>query len=195
MADKSKPDDGYPKQVKLSDGAEVTIRKMTPDDQESIVKFAARLPEDDLLFLRTDITDKSVVKEWAENVKRGHTVTLLAEVQGEIGGYASVHLSQARWTRRVGEIRLNVATRLRGHGLGKRLAAEIFEAAVALGLKKLTAQMTPDQAAARAAFERLGFRVEALLSDWVEDRTGHTRDLLVMTHDLDGFTDQVLANP
>jgi RimJ/RimL family protein N-acetyltransferase len=104
-----------------------------------------------------------------------------------------VHLSQARWTRRVGEIRLNVGTRLRGRGLGKRLASEIFEVAVGLGLRKLTAQMTPDQAAARAAFERLGFRVEALLADWVEDRSGHTRDLLVMTHDLDGFTDQVVA--
>ncbi len=193
MADKSKPHEGYPKQIRLSDGSEATLRQMIPNDQEGILKFAAKLPEDDLLFLRTDITDRSVVKEWAENVKRGHTITLIAEVQGEIGGYASVHLNQARWTRRVGEIRLNVATRLRGRGLGKRLASEIFEVAVALGLKKLNAQMTPDQAAARAAFERLGFRVEALLSDWVEDRTGHTRDLLVMTHDLDGFTDQVVA--
>ncbi len=193
MATTSKPDEGYPKQVKLFDGTEATIRKMTPEDVESILKFSARLPEDDLLFLRIDITDRSVVKEWADNIRRGHTVTLIAEVQGEIGGYASVHLSQARWTRRVGEIRLNVATRLRGRGLGKRLASEIFEVAVALGLKKLTAQMTPDQAAARAAFERLGFRVEALLADWVEDRSGRTRDLLVMTHDLEGFTDQVFA--
>lgn len=195
MADKGKPTEGLSKQIKLSDGTEATIRLMTPDDQEKILKFAARLPEDDLLFLRTDITDKSVVKEWADNIRHGHTSTLLAEIQGEIAGYASVHLNQARWTRRIGEIRLNVATRFRGHGLGRRLAAEIFETAVGLGLKKLTAQMTPDQAAARAAFERLGFRVEALLADWVEDRTGHTRDLLVMTHDLDGFTDQVLANP
>lgn len=194
MADTSKKIEEYPKQVRLSDGVEATIRKMTPQDQDAIVKFAARLPEDDLLFLRTDITDKSVVKEWAENIKRGHTVTLVAEIQGEIAGYASVHLDQARWTRRVGELRLNVATRLRGHGLGKRLAAEIFQVAVSLGLRKLTAQMTPDQAAARAAFERLGFRVEALLSDWVEDRSGRTRDLLVMTHDLDGFTDQVVAH-
>ena len=53
--------------------------------------------------------------------------------------------------------------------------------------------MTPDQVAARAAFERLGFRVEAILADWVEDRSGRVRDVLVMTHDLEGFTDQVVA--
>jgi RimJ/RimL family protein N-acetyltransferase len=54
--------------------------------------------------------------------------------------------------------------------------------------------MTPDQVAARAAFERLGFRVEAVLADWVEDRSGHLRDMLIMTYDLDGFTDQVVAH-
>lgn len=185
----------YPKQIKLADGTEATIRRMQPDDQDKILKFAARLPEDDLLFLRTDITDKSVVKEWADNVKRGHTATLLAEIDGELAGYASVHLNQARWTRRVGEIRLNAGSGFRGRGLGRRLASEIFELAMSLGLRKLTAQMTPDQTAARAAFERLGFRVEAVLTDWVEDRTGRTRDLLVMTHDLSGFTDQVIGNP
>ena len=51
--------------------------------------------------------------------------------------------------------------------------------------------MTPDQAGARSVFEHLGFTVEALLHDWVEDRQGRTRDLLVMTYDLDGLTDRV----
>lgn len=32
--------------------------------------------------------------------------------------------------------------------------------------------------------ERLGFHVEALLPDWVEDREGHTRDLLLMAYAL-----------
>ena len=194
MAAKNNSHEAYPKQFKLNDGTEVTIRRMEPGDQEKMLTFASRLPEEDLLFLRTDITDRQVIKQWAENVKNGQTVTLLADVDGEIAAYASVHLEQARWTRRVGEIRVNGAQRFRGRGLGRRLTAEIFELARSLGLKKLTAMMTPDQGAARAAFERLGFRVEAVLADWVEDRSGRVRDMLVMTHDLDGFTDQVVAH-
>jgi L-amino acid N-acyltransferase YncA len=194
MANKSNSHEAFPKQIKLSDGTEVTIRRMEPDDQDKILAFAARLPEEDLLFLRTDITDRQVVKQWADNLKQGHTVTLLAEVGGEVAAYASVHLEQARWTRRVGEIRVNGSQRFRGRGLGRRLTAEIFELAKSLGLKKLTAMMTPDQVAARAAFERLGFRVEAVLADYVEDRGGRVRDMLIMTHDLDGFTDQVVAH-
>jgi L-amino acid N-acyltransferase YncA len=195
MAATGNASDTYPKQIRLSDGTEVTIRTMTPDDQLKILDFASKLPQDDLLFLRIDITDKAVVKDWAENIRRGHTVTLLAEINGEIAGYGSVHLNPARWTRRVGEIRIQSGIRFRGRGIGRRLASEIYEVAKGLGLKKLTAQMTPDQSAARAAFERLGFRVEAVLTDWVEDRTGHVRDLLVMTLDLSGFSDQVEANP
>ena len=194
MADKDNSREPFPKQVKLSDGTEVTVRRMDSEDQEKILSFAAKLPEEDLLFLRTDITDRQSVKQWADNVKRGQTVTLLAEVAGEVVAYATVHLEQARWTRRVGEIRVNGSPRFRGRGLGKRLTAEIFELAKSLGLRKLSAMMTLDQVAARAAFERLGFRVEAVLADWVEDRSGRVRDMLIMTYDLEGFTDQVDAH-
>lgn len=195
MAERGNSLDPNPKQVKLADGTEVTIRPMDPKDQDEILKFSSEIPEEDLLFLRNDITDPAVVKEWAENLKSGRTVTLLAEIGGELVAYASIHMAQARWMRRVGEIRLNALPRWRGHGLGRCLAAQIFDLGSSLGIKKLAAMMTPDQVAARNAFERLGFRVEALLADWVEDRSGQAHDLLVMTHDLAGFTDQIIANP
>jgi ribosomal protein S18 acetylase RimI-like enzyme len=96
-----------------------------------------------------------------------------------------LHLEQARWTRRVGEIRVQVAPAFRGLGLGRYLSTEIFHLGQARGLKKMAAMMTPDQTGARAAFEKLGFQVEALLQDWVEDRSGRPRDLLVMSYDLE----------
>jgi RimJ/RimL family protein N-acetyltransferase len=49
--------------------------------------------------------------------------------------------------------------------------------------------MTPDQKGAIATFERLGFRAEALLHDFVLDRDGKTRDLLIMSYDIAGLTD------
>jgi RimJ/RimL family protein N-acetyltransferase len=52
------------------------------------------------------------------------------------------------------------------------------------------ANMTADQKGAQAAFKRLGFVPEALLADYVEDRDGHLRDLVIMSYDVDGFTDQ-----
>ncbi len=52
---------------------------MTPADSHRIVTFARSLPEDDLLFLRTDITKAFVVMLWGQNIKAGLTVTVLAE--------------------------------------------------------------------------------------------------------------------
>ena len=193
MSEQIKTNRPYPIQIKLRDGHSATIRLMGPEDLDKIIDFAKSLPSDDLLFLRTDITDRNVVKQWVDNIRHGHTITLLAEVDGDLAAYASVHLEQARWTRRVGEIRIIASSRFRGAGLGRRLAAEVFDLARSLGLKKITAQMTTDQSAARAAFEHLGFQVEAMLSDWVEDRRGRPRDLLIMTHDIDGFSDHVVA--
>ncbi len=193
MAEQIKTNRPYPIQLKLRDGRSAVIRVMEPRDLDKIIEFAKDLPADDLLFLRTDITDRNQVKSWVDNIKAGHTITLLAEIEDELAAYASVHLDQARWTRRVGEIRVMTSSRFRGAGLGRRLVAEVFDLARSLGLKKITAQMTTEQTAARAAFEHLGFQVEAMLSDWVEDRRGRSRDLLIMTYDVAGFSDRIVA--
>ena len=184
---------GYARALKLSDGRRVSLRLMEAADKQKVLSFAQSLPLDDLLFLRTDITEPALVDEWMRNLEKGATVTVLAEVDAELAGYASLHLDQARWTRRVGEIRLQVGVPYRGVGLGKQLAAQIFRLGQARGLKKMAAMMTPDQAGARAAFEKIGFSVEALLQDWVVDRKGRPRDLLIMSHDLEGLSDHVTA--
>jgi len=180
----------YPRQARLRDGGEVTLRLMTREDRTRIPAFARALPADDLLFLRMDITDQRAVDEWIANIDAGRTVTILAEHKGELAGWASLHYNEVLWTRHVGEIRVVVAPKYRRQLLGQTLAQEMFWVAKGLGLRKLTAQMTPDQAGARATFERLGFQAEALLSDFVEDREGKTRDLLIMAYDVDGFHDQ-----
>jgi RimJ/RimL family protein N-acetyltransferase len=180
----------YPRNVRLAEGATATLRLMTSADAETVLGFARSLPPDDLLFLRIDITQPAVVDEWVENIGEGRTVTVLAEVNGEIAGYASLHHSQVTWQRHVGEIRIQVGSRYRSQGLGRRMAAEIFAIARGMGLRKITAQMTPDQKGAIATFERLGFQPEALLQDFVIDRSGRTRDLMIMAHDVAGFTDR-----
>jgi L-amino acid N-acyltransferase YncA len=183
----------YPKRLNLTDGREFTIRLMQPNeaDKSAILRFAGNLNEHDLMYLRTDITDPAVVGQWIQNLEAGNTTTLIAEVNDEVGGYASVHREPARWTRCVGELRLNAEQRFRGLGLGRALAAEAFALGKGLGLRKLCGMLTSDQQGSRTALERLGFRVEAALQDWVQDRRGRLRDILVMTYELDGFTDQV----
>jgi L-amino acid N-acyltransferase YncA len=162
----------------------VSLRLMGAADKAALLQFAQRLPQEDLLFLHSDITDPAHADEWLKSIEKGATVTLLAEPEGLLVGYASLHVNPLRWTRKVGEIQINIAPEWQSRGLGEELCAEIVALAGILELRKITAQMVADHKSARALFERLGFRVEALLPDWIEDREGRCRDLLLMAYDL-----------
>jgi len=181
----------YPKSITLPDGEKAEIRLMTAKDRDAILAFAQALPQEDLLFLRLDLTQPEVVDEWVKNIKTGHSTTLVAFADDKLIGYASVHRNPAPWTRRVGELRVNVSREYRARGLGKNMISEIFDVASSLGLRKLMANMTSDQHGAQAAFRRLGFVPEAILTDHVEDRNGISRDMVIMTYDIDGHSDQV----
>ncbi|HSE04278.1 MAG TPA: GNAT family N-acetyltransferase [Methylomirabilota bacterium] len=179
----------YPRPVQLKDGTPVTLRLMTPADAAAIAAFARSLPEDDLLFLRMDITDPDAVAHWMRNLEAGLTTTVIAEAAGAVAGYAALVQNRVSWQRHLGEIRTQVALPYRSRGLGRALAGEIFSLARGRGLRKIVAQMTPDQKGAMSTFERLGFRPEALLQDFVVDHSGRTRDLVVMAYDVTGLTD------
>ena len=181
----------YPRELSLRGGQKVELRLMGPDDRERMLTFARGLPADDLLFLRSNITEPEAVDGWITNIREGRSLTVIAVANDAIAGYATVHLNPAEWMRHLGEIRLLTGAAHRGGGLGRALASEIFSVASTVGLRKLSAQMTLDQPGARATFERLGFKPEALLTDWVISKEGRTRDLLIMAHDVDGLTDTV----
>ena len=173
-----------PRPVALGDGAQATLRLMTPADTDRLVAFARRLPADDLLFLSLDLTSRDAVGEWARGLEEGRTLVVLAEAEGEMVGYAALAHDQVSWQRHLGEIWIQVSDRHRGRGLGRHLASEISGLARALGLRKFVARMTPDQKGAIATFERLGFAREAVLQDFVVDSAGRTRDLLVLARDV-----------
>lgn len=179
----------YPKTIQLEDGTGIEIRVMTRDDRDPVLTFAKSLPEEDLLFLRVDLTQPDVVDTWLDNIEAGLSTSLVAYDGESLVGYATVHRNPAPWTRRVGEIRVNVSRDFRTRGVGRTLTSEIFDVAKAIGVKKLMANMTPDQHGAQAAFRRLGFVPEALLADYVEDRNGTSRDLVIMSHDIEGHSD------
>src|SRR5256885_1124931 len=149
---------------------QITVRLMKPEDSKALLAFAQSLPEDDLLFLSVDITRPEVVEQWAQNVKRGRVKTVLAEADGQLIGHGTLSLNDLMWMRHLGEIQLMISPDRRGGGLGSLLANEVFAIAQELGLQKIVARMASEQRGALQVFERLGFKAEALLADYVMDR-------------------------
>ena len=180
----------YPKNIELVDGTPIQLRIMSAEDRDAMLAFARSLPSEDLLFLRVDITQEDTVDSWVANIENGSTVALVAYDDQGFVGYAAVHCNTLSWTRHVGEVRVNISPTYRSRGLGRLLTGNAVELAKDRQLRKLTAHMTADQPGAQAAFRRLGFVPEALLADYVQDRNGRTRDMVIMSFDLEGHTDQ-----
>ncbi len=166
---------------------DLTVRPMSAEDRAAVLAFADGLPDHDLLFLRRDIRDTEVIDEWTSEIESGQMVTLLAFADDELLGYASIDRSHLQWSSHVAEIRCVVSEVARGKGLGRLLVEQAFQAAVASGIEKLVARMTPDQKGAVAAFEGLGFVPEGLMRNHVRDLSGEKHDLLVMGLDVVAF--------
>ncbi|MEM1434620.1 MAG: GNAT family N-acetyltransferase [Pseudomonadota bacterium] len=182
--------DTFPKAITLPDGTGVELRAMSREHLDAMLAFAQSLSPEDLMFLRVDITQPDVVDSWISEIEAGLKTALVAFDNNGLIGYASVTRNPVSWTRHVGEIRVNVSAAYRSRGLGRALTAAIFDVAADMHLRKLTAHMTSDQHGAQSAFRRLGFVPEALLADYVQDRNGMTRDMVIMSFDIDGHTDQ-----
>jgi len=182
----------YPTAARIG-GSELTLRYMTRDDKEGILRFARALPDHDLMFLRRDITEDSAIEDWIRDMDEGNLQTVLAMSGPDVVGYATIHQSELRWSRHVAELRVLVAESMRGQGLGRVLTQEAFAIALGMGIEKMIAQMTLDQKGAIATFEGIGFRPEALLRDHVKDRMGNKHDLLMLSHEVARFEAQLVA--
>jgi L-amino acid N-acyltransferase YncA len=165
------------------------VRWMKAGDAGRLLAFARSLDEDDLLFMRMDLTREDAAEEFVRQVEEGSRFALLAERDGKMVAYGSLNRRPANWQRHLGEIRTVVAKSERGSGLGRFLAEQMFTTARDMGLTKIVAQMAREQDGARRMFQRLGFTAEALLADWIQDRDGKQHDLVLMSHDVTSLTE------
>lgn len=162
-------------------GRSVVLRRLAADDRDAIVAFARALPEDDLLFLDRDMTQPPEVDAWIRQSLEERCVAVVAEEEAAIVGYATFDRGVVRWRRHVAELRVAVTQNARGLGIGRLLLELAFELVLDIGVTKVIARMTPDQAGALRLFKRLGFEEEAVLRDHALGEDGRTHDLLVLS--------------
>ena len=54
------PIPGYPTVYLTTDGAQMTIRPMVPEDQEALLDFFRSIPPEDRFALKDDVTDPKI---------------------------------------------------------------------------------------------------------------------------------------
>ena len=170
----------YPRNIRLSDGTEVILRPLIPQDRAEIGDFFERVPEDDRAFLKEDLINRYEVEVWLDEIDIDRETVIVAVAGNRIVGSAVLQRQRHGWSRHVGEIRIVADPAFRRRGLGHALADAIVDLAHNAGLEKLLAEMISDRAEPIRVFKRLGFRTEATFNDQVKDRHGNAHDLVVM---------------
>jgi len=175
---------GYPKRVVLQTGTAVTIRPMVKEDEGKLFAFFSRVPGEDRLFLREDVSRRDVIDAWARELDYERVLPLVTEVGDNIVGDATLHRRKSGWTSHVGKVRVVVDKDYRGKGLGTRLIEELIDVARKAGLELLVAEVMENQRTALAAFKHLGFEKEAVFYNHVKDLAGKEHNLVVMIKNL-----------
>lgn len=175
---------GFPKQVTLRTGTSVTIRPMVREDAGKLHVFFCRVPREDRLFLRDDVSLREVIDSWVEELDYEKVLPLVAEVGDMIVADATLHRRKFGWTSHVGKVRLVVDTDYRGKGLGTLMIAELIDVAKKAGLEILVAEIMENQTVALSVLKRLGFEKEAVFYNYVKDQTGEEHGLVVMMKNL-----------
>ena len=168
------------KQAYLRDGTEVLIRDLKENDIEKSFAFFQELSDNDRLYLRVDVTDKKLVEKRIKDLRYKRISRLVALSSDKIVADGALELEDHGWEDHIGELRLIVANDFRRNGLGMLMANELYTLAASQKVEEIVVKIMKPQKEAQCIFKRLGFHLDVVIPDYVEDIHHHKHDLIIM---------------
>ena len=171
--------ESYPKVIMLKDETQVVLRPLTEGDQAGLLDLFQRLPEEERLYLKEDVTSPQVIQSWTADIDFSRVIPIVALSDGNIVADASLLRSRAIARSHIGEIRIVVDPAFREVGLGRRLIRELLDVAVTLGLHKVFFELvSKHEDTAISAAMSVGFQQVGVLTERIRDVWGDYRDLV-----------------
>ena len=174
----------YPKDIKIKNGNHVVLDKLSDEHLENLVEFFQLLPAEDRMYLRFDVANRDNILRRFGTLNYDHIFPLVAIHQNKIIAQGNVSRAEFGWKRNLGEIRIVVAKDFQRMGLCTILTRELFLYALSSNFYKIQAEIMESQGSAFAAFERMGFKKEAVLRKHVTDIDENRNNLIIMSLDI-----------
>jgi len=147
-------------------------------------KFFLSVPEEERLFVKQPITDRTMFRHWCRQPDFDRNLPLLMLHGKKVVGEATLHQRGGGWKRHVGLITVLTHPQYRGRDVAKILVAELIEIAHHAGLRKLEAELNGERRVAIRALAQLGFHELMYLADYVMDMKAVTHDYVLLGMDL-----------
>lgn len=178
------------KESKLKDGTSVTLRPMVSEDEEGLYRFFSGLPDDLLMFIRHDVRDRRVVREWSQTLDYDRVLPLIGLVDDDVVADATLHRVPYGWKRHIGRVRVVVSPQFQSLGLATLMLNELVELGHELGLEKLWAEIPLDSVGAIRACRNAGFACKAVIEELVKNAQNQNLDILIMVCDIATYFDR-----
>jgi GNAT superfamily N-acetyltransferase len=178
-------EDEFPKEGTLEDGTAYIIRLLTSDDADLLYTFFQGIPREDRMFLRDDVSDKSVIDGWCQEMDYEIVIPIVAEVDGAIACEGSLHRERRGWMSHIGKVRIAVHPDYRRRGIAAVVMQELIEVALHTGsVEQVVSECMVNQEGAIRMCENAGFVQRAVLPDYVRDLEGDRHDLVLLSYAL-----------
>ncbi len=174
----------FPVEMTLWDGTDCIVRPVEKRDDVRLQKFFLAVPEEERLFVKHPITDRTLFRQWCRQHDFDRNLPLLMLHGKKVIGEATLHQRGGGWKRHVGLITVLTHPQYRGRDVAKLLVAELIEIAHHCGLRKLEAELNGERRVAIRALAQLGFHELMYLTDYVMDMKAITHDYVLMGMDL-----------
>jgi GNAT superfamily N-acetyltransferase len=187
------PADNYPKDIPLRDGLSVSVRPLASGDEDALLNFFRGIPENELFFLKDDVTSPDIIRGWVRDTQRpdpepapgtrtsGRSFALLALHDGRIVGEAALVRRRGKARSHLADLRVMVAEDARHHGLGTALISELCDVARDTGLNGVLFEAVEEaQDEALAAADALGFTRLGRIYGGAIDPEGRLHDVVLL---------------
>ena len=182
------------KRVTLASGKKVTLRVLRWEDLDGLLSFINGLVEekqvDSKSTLYTGFDRKVTREEEAEwlaqtlvSVEGGETINIVADIDRKVVANGDVTRGGYKDTRYHGHLGLTMIRKYRGQGIGRRMIETLVRESRRAGLRTLDAEFLAENAAARRAYEKGGFKEAGIIPHKVF-RGGKYFDGLIMSREL-----------
>jgi RimJ/RimL family protein N-acetyltransferase len=152
-------------------------------------EFFKSLPLEDRQYLRSDVTDIEQIKLRMNPGPFFSIWRLVAEEKGRIIADATVCRHVTGWMRHTSEIRCIIHPSYKRKGLGSLLIWELFQKTLSDKTHMVFCDVMPEQKAAIAVLERLGFKLSMIRPNHVKDISDKKHDLYIYTKNVQEMWD------
>ncbi|MDF1825358.1 MAG: GNAT family N-acetyltransferase [Verrucomicrobiales bacterium] len=172
--------DQFPIRFHLSNGASCTIRPIMEADEPGFRGFHEVIPEEERLFIRSQIKDGSLFKEWISDKENIQHFALLAFVDGRLVAMGSLHQRPGGWKRHIGRVYFLTHPEFRGLGILDELLGVLVKISTQIGLTKLETELNGERKAAIESMATIGFHELVRLPHYIRDMQAVSHDYVLM---------------